>query len=54
VDRAITVISSAIANQLSWEDIDELVAEAKDAGDPVASSIKALHLDTNHISMILG
>ena len=54
VDRAITVISSAIANQLSWDDIEELVAEAKAAGDVVASSIKTLHLDSNHITMLLG
>ena len=53
VDRAILVVRSAIANQIAWEEIHTIVKEAQAKGDPVASSIKGLKLDTNHITMFL-
>ncbi|XP_017103896.2 ribosome quality control complex subunit NEMF homolog [Drosophila bipectinata] len=54
VDNAIRAVQSAIASQLSWPDIHELVKEAQANGDSVASSIKQLKLETNHISLILS
>ncbi|KAH8363359.1 hypothetical protein KR084_009067, partial [Drosophila pseudotakahashii] len=54
VDNAIRAVQSAIASQLSWPDIHELVKEAQANGDPVASSIKQLKLETNHISLALS
>lgn len=54
VDKAILAIQSAIASQLSWPDIQELVKEAQANGDIVASSIKQLKLEINHISLILS
>ncbi|KAH8295264.1 hypothetical protein KR018_009454, partial [Drosophila ironensis] len=54
VDNAIRAIQSAIASQLSWPDIRELVKEATANGDAVASSIKQLKLETNHISLMLS
>ncbi|KAI8044247.1 ribosome quality control complex subunit NEMF homolog [Drosophila gunungcola] len=54
VDNAIRAVQSAIASQLSWPDIHELVKEAQANGDAVAGSIKQLKLETNHISLMLS
>eukprot|EP00095_Tigriopus_kingsejongensis_P007506 maker-scaffold103_size370364-snap-gene-0.17 protein:Tk07506 transcript:maker-scaffold103_size370364-snap-gene-0.17-mRNA-1 annotation:"serologically defined colon cancer antigen 1-like protein" len=54
VDNALMVIRSALANQIEWPAIQELVAEATANGDPVASRIQALKLETNHFSMHLS
>jgi predicted ribosome quality control (RQC) complex YloA/Tae2 family protein len=53
VDNAILAIQSALANQMSWPDIKVLLKEAQARGDPVASAIKQLKLETNHISLLL-
>jgi len=53
VDKAILVVRSAVANQIAWDEIHTIVKEAQTRGDPVASSIKGLRLDTNHITMFL-
>lgn len=53
VDNAILAIRSALANQLPWPDIQNLIKEAQSKGDPVASSIKGLKLEINHITMML-
>ncbi|XP_039283383.1 nuclear export mediator factor NEMF homolog isoform X3 [Nilaparvata lugens] len=54
VDEAVLVIRSALANQVSWPDIQDLVKEATARGDPVASAIKKLKLDINHITLLLS
>ncbi|XP_011315460.1 nuclear export mediator factor NEMF homolog [Fopius arisanus] len=54
VDNAILAIQSALANQMSWPDIQTLLNEAQSRGDPVASAIKNLKLETNHISLNLS
>lgn len=73
VDNAILAIRSAIANQMSWPDIHELVKvcltiyiqnnilnkfsfkqAAQANGDIVASAIKQLKLEINHISLRLS
>lgn len=53
VDNAILAIQSALANQMAWPDIKILLKEAENRGDPVASAIKQLKLETNHISLLL-
>lgn len=53
VDNAILAVRSALANQISWEDIKVLLQEAKAKGDVVASAIKQLKLESNHVSMLL-
>ncbi|XP_021573632.1 nuclear export mediator factor NEMF isoform X2 [Carlito syrichta] len=53
VDRAIQVVRSALANQIDWTEIGLIVKEAQAQGDPVASAIKELKLQTNHITMLL-
>lgn len=53
VDNAILAVRSALANQISWQDIQALVKEAQAKGDPIASSIKQLKLESNHITLLL-
>jgi hypothetical protein len=53
VDRAILIVRSAIANQIDWTEIHNLVKEAQMDGDPVAMAIKDLKLATNHITLLL-
>ncbi|EZA61993.1 hypothetical protein DMN91_003773 [Ooceraea biroi] len=53
VDNAILAIQSALANQMSWPDIQALLKEAQSKDDPVASAVKQLKLETNHISLLL-
>ncbi|KFZ63698.1 Nuclear export mediator factor Nemf, partial [Antrostomus carolinensis] len=53
VDRAIQVVRSALANQIDWTEIGTIVKAAQAQGDPVASAIKELKLQTNHITMLL-
>ncbi|KAG8184693.1 hypothetical protein JTE90_013086 [Oedothorax gibbosus] len=54
VEKAILVIRSAIANQISWSEIQDLIKEAQLEGDPVAKAIKKLRLDINHFTMLLA
>lgn len=53
VDAAILAIRQDIANQLSWEDIEARVKQAQRHNDPVASIIKQLKLNINHITLLL-
>lgn len=53
VDNAILAIQSAVANQMSWPDIQILLKEAQGRDDVVASAIKQLKLETNHIALLL-
>lgn len=54
VEKALLVIRSAIANQISWSDIQNIIKEAQLEGDPVAKAIKKLRLDINHFTMLLA
>uniref|UniRef100_A0A1B6D3Q3 NFACT RNA-binding domain-containing protein n=1 Tax=Clastoptera arizonana TaxID=38151 RepID=A0A1B6D3Q3_9HEMI len=54
VDNCILVIQSALASQLPWPDVKTLILEATQQGDPVASAITDLKLDTNHITLLLS
>ncbi|KAL1461067.1 hypothetical protein WDU94_012998, partial [Cyamophila willieti] len=54
VDAAILAIRQEIANQLSWEDIEARVKQAQRHNDPVASIIKQLKLNINHITILLS
>jgi hypothetical protein len=46
-------INTAIANQMSWEEIEELVDEAKQSGDPTARAIQTVKFDINHLTLLL-
>jgi len=39
---------------MDWKEIEELVAEASDSGDPILSRVRNLRLDINHFSMLLS
>lgn len=53
VDNAITAVRTAIASQASWSDIGDLLKEAQAQKDPIATCIKQLKLEMNHITVIL-
>ncbi|XP_068618878.1 ribosome quality control complex subunit NEMF homolog [Battus philenor] len=53
VEHARIAIQTAIANQMSWDAIKNLVKTAQDNKDPIASTIKQLKLETNHITLLL-
>ncbi|XP_052008996.1 ribosome quality control complex subunit NEMF-like isoform X2 [Xyrauchen texanus] len=53
VERALQVVQSALANQVDWIEIAQIVKEAQAAGDPVACAIKELKLQSNHMTMLL-
>ncbi|RZC38320.1 nuclear export mediator factor NEMF -like [Asbolus verrucosus] len=53
VDQAILAVQSALATQISWLDLAELIKEAAAGGDEIAQHIKELKLETNHISLYL-
>ena len=38
---------------MDWKDIEEIVSEAAESGDPVLSRVRDLRLDINHFSMML-
>ncbi|KAI4467690.1 nuclear export mediator factor nemf [Holotrichia oblita] len=54
VEKAIFAVQTALANQISWADLTNLVKDATANGDPVAKHIKKLKLETNHISLLLS
>uniref|UniRef100_A0A182P3X4 NFACT RNA-binding domain-containing protein n=1 Tax=Anopheles epiroticus TaxID=199890 RepID=A0A182P3X4_9DIPT len=54
VDKALLAIQSALAAQMSWTDIQDLVKAAQANKDPVASCIRQLKLEINHISLYLA
>lgn len=53
VERALCVVRSALANQIGWAEITELLKEGQEQGDPMARSIRKLKLETNHFEMLL-
>uniref|UniRef100_A0A182JMM1 NFACT RNA-binding domain-containing protein n=1 Tax=Anopheles atroparvus TaxID=41427 RepID=A0A182JMM1_ANOAO len=53
VDKALLAVQSALAAQMSWTDIQDLVKAAQANADPVASCIRQLKLEINHISLHL-
>lgn len=54
VDKALNILRTAIANQMDWKDIEEIVSEAGENGDPILSRISKLKLDINHFTMSLS
>lgn len=46
-------INTAVANQMSWQEIEELVDEAKQSGDLTARAIHGIKFDINHLTLLL-
>lgn len=53
VEKALFILRSALARQMSWSDIRHMLKEAKEAGDEVALKICSLKFETNRFTMIL-
>lgn len=53
VDAAITIIRNAVASQMDWQDLNDLVKEEKRRENPIALIIDTLKLDTNQLTLIL-
>jgi hypothetical protein len=53
VTRAMAAINTAVANQMSWSEIEELLDDAKQSGDPIARAIVGIKFDINHVSLLL-
>jgi hypothetical protein len=46
-------VNNAIANQLDWSEINEIIEEAQENNHEVALAIKKLKLEINHITLEL-
>ncbi|VDP03477.1 unnamed protein product [Soboliphyme baturini] len=53
IDSAILLMRTALANQLSWDEIQEQVEEAAEMGDPLAKKIVRLNLKESRFVMAL-
>lgn len=54
VENAIIAVRTAIASQASWSDIEIMLREAQSHKDHVATCIKHLKLEMNHITVLLS
>ncbi|ORX62000.1 hypothetical protein DM01DRAFT_1331468 [Hesseltinella vesiculosa] len=54
VDAAISIIRNALASQMDWKDLEELVKEEKRRGNPIALVIDGLKFHTNQITLLLS
>merc|ERR1712137_1373821 len=54
VEKAILIIRSAVANSMDWSELGRIVKEEKKNGDRIAEIIHKLHLQENHISLLLS
>ncbi|PIC41363.1 hypothetical protein B9Z55_008810 [Caenorhabditis nigoni] len=54
VEKALLLIRSALANQFSWQTIEEMRKSAAANGDPVAKSIDSFKFENNEFFMKLG
>ena len=46
-------INAAVANQMSWTEIEELIDDAKQNGDLTAKAIQAIKFEINHVTLLL-
>ncbi|KAI8380498.1 fibronectin-binding protein A N-terminus-domain-containing protein [Choanephora cucurbitarum] len=54
VDAAITIIRNAVASQMDWQDLNDLVKEEKRRENPIALIIDKLKLETSQITLMLS
>jgi len=47
-------VNNAIANQLDWKEIEEIIEEAKEENHFIAIAIKKLKLEINHVILLLS
>jgi len=54
VDKAIKIVGSYISNAVPWEQLNAVIKEEKKKGNPIASIIHRLKLETNEIVLLLS
>eukprot|EP00871_Galdieria_phlegrea_P000381 jgi/Galph1/1343/GphlegSOOS_G5988.1 len=54
VDKAILVVRAMIANGVDWKELENMLEEEKEKGNPVAQVIHSLHLERNEITLMLS
>ena len=53
VDGAINAVRGALAQGLSWAELERLIRDERDSGNPVAGLIRKLSLERNKITVEL-
>ncbi len=53
VDGAINAVRSALAQGLSWVELERLIRDEREAGNPIAGLIRKLTLEKNKITVEL-
>ncbi|KAI9500098.1 fibronectin-binding protein A N-terminus-domain-containing protein [Coemansia spiralis] len=53
VDQAIMIIRQAVAAGMDWKELEDLISDQKDQGNPVAERILKLNLSINQITLEL-
>lgn len=53
VDQAITAVRVALAQGLSWAELERLIKDEAAAGNQVAGLVHALHLERNAVTLVL-
>lgn len=53
VDQAINAVRVALAQGLSWAELERLIKDEAAAGNQVAGLVHALHLDRNAVTLVL-
>ncbi len=53
VDAAIDALNAALGRGLDWRELAALIEAEKRAGNPVASTVGALHLERNAATLLL-
>ena len=54
VDAAINAVREALAQGLSWKELKTLIKGEKEAGNPIASMVHSLNLESNHVTLLLS
>ncbi len=54
IDKLAMVINSAVDNDMSWDDIQLMVDEETENGNPIASMVVSLNLEKNQVVVRLG
>ena len=54
VDAAINAVREALAGGLSWKELGALIEGEREAGNPVASMVHSLQLESNRVTLLLS
>ena len=54
VDSAIHAVREALAGGLSWKELKTLIKGEREAGNPVATMVHSLQLESNRVTLLLS